>query len=322
MENAYEPWVEKYRPRKLSEIIGHEAIVKRLENFAKSRDLPHLLLAGRAGLGKTTAALALARELFGEDLPECFLEMNASDERRIGDVRGKIKDFARTLPLAKAPFKIILLDEADSLTQDAQQALRRTMEKYASNTRFILSCNYSSRIIEPIQSRCAVFRFVPLKDEEVKKILEHIIEKEGVKADEKALDAILLISRGDARKAINVLQGASALGKKVSEDDVFKVASRATPKEVKEMVELAAKGKFSEARKALEDLMLKYGMTGEDVLEQVYSIITSLDVSDRKKVELVDRLGEYDYRIGSGAGEKIQLEAMLAQIVLVCGGRE
>jgi replication factor C small subunit len=237
-------------------------------------------------------------------------------------VRGKIKDFARTLPLAKAPFKIILLDEADSLTQDAQQALRRTMEKYASNTRFILSCNYSSRIIEPIQSRCAVFRFVPLKDEEVKKILEHIIEKEGVKADEKALDAILLISRGDARKAINVLQGASALGKKVSEDDVFKVASRATPKEVKEMVELAAKGKFSEARKALEDLMLKYGMTGEDVLEQVYSIITSLDVSDRKKVELVDRLGEYDYRIGSGAGEKIQLEAMLAQIVLVCGGRE
>lgn len=275
-----------------------------------------MLFAGRAGLGKTTAALALARELYGEDAAQCFLELNASDERGIDVVRGKIKDFARTIPMAKVDFKIILLDEADSLTADAQQALRRTMEAYSRNCRFILSCNYSSRIIEPLQSRCAVFRFKSLEDAQVKDIVREIAKKEGVSIDEKALDAIAYVSEGDARKAINCLQGSAEKGK-VTEENVFQVSSRAHPKEITEMVELALNGKFSEARKHLNTLMVKYAMSGEDVLGQIYREVVSLPISDDVKVHLVDRIGEYDFRLSEGADERIQLEALLAQIMLV-----
>ncbi|MFH1056613.1 MAG: replication factor C small subunit [Candidatus Micrarchaeota archaeon] len=312
----FEPWVEKYRPQKLGDIAGQDHLVERMKHFVKTKSLPNMLFAGRAGIGKTSAALALARELYGDDLQQSFSELNASDERGIDVVRGKIKDFARTLPLAKVDFKIILLDEADSLTPDAQQALRRTMESYSKNCRFILSCNYSSRIIEPIQSRCAVFRFRSLQDEQIKKIVEGIAGKEGVKVDEKALDAIAYVADGDARKAINCLQGSAEKGK-ISEEAVFQVSSRAKPKEIAEMVELALKGKFVEARNKLNTVMLKYSMSGEDVLQQVYREVILLGVSDDVKVQLVDKIGEYDFRLSEGADERIQLEALLAQIMLV-----
>ena len=311
----FEPWVEKYRPQKLKDIIGHKSVVERLEHFVKSKNLPNLLFAGRAGIGKTTAALALAREFYGEDISQCFSELNASDERGIDVVRGKIKDFARTLPMASVDFKIILLDEADSLTPDAQQALRRTMESYSKNCRFILSCNYSSRIIEPIQSRCAVFRFKRLEDEDIKSIVKEIAKKESVHMDEKALDAIVYIAEGDARKAINCLQGSAEKGK-ITEERVFEVSSRARPKEIEEMVALALKGKFVEARSHLNTLMVKYAMSGEDVLDQIYREVVSLSIPDDVKIQLVDKVGEYDFRMSEGADERIQLEALLAQIML------
>ncbi|MEM4254771.1 MAG: replication factor C small subunit [Candidatus Norongarragalinales archaeon] len=311
----FEPWVEKYRPRKLRDIIGHKPIVERLEHFVKSKNLPNMLFAGRAGIGKTTAALALANELYGEDISQCFAELNASDERGIDVVRGKIKDFARSIPLASVDFKIILLDEADSLTPDAQQALRRTMEAYSKNCRFILSCNYSSRIIEPIQSRCAVFRFKSLEDSEIKGIVEEIAKKEAVGMDGKALEAIAYVSEGDARKAINCLQGSAEKGK-ITDERVFEVSSRARPKEIAEMVELALKGKFGEARGHLNTVMVKYAMSGEDVLNQIYREVIALPVPDELKVQLVDRIGEYDFRMSQGADERIQLEALLAQIML------
>jgi replication factor C small subunit len=311
------PWVEKYRPVKLKDVIGHEAVTKRLEAFVKSKNLPHLLFCGPPGSGKTACALAMARELYGEAMPQCFLELNASDERGIDVVRGKIKDFARTLPLSDVSFKLILLDECDSMTSDAQQALRRTMETFSGNTRFVLSANYSSRIIEPIQSRCAVFRFPRLAENEIREIIERIEKGEGLKLDAKASDAVVYVADGDARKAINVLQGASGLGeKRVSEEDVFKVASRARPKEVGEMVRLALKGDFLKARALLDELMLRYGLSGEDVIAQVYREVVSLDVGDEAKVALVERVGEYDFRIGEGANERIQLEALLAQLAL------
>ena len=316
MGNAdFEPWVEKYRPHKLNGITGHKHIVDRLEHFVKSKNLPNMLFAGRAGLGKTTAALALAKELYGEDIFQCFSELNASDERGIDVVRGKIKDFARSIPMASVDFKIILLDEADSLTPDAQQALRRTMETYSKNCRFILSCNYSSRIIEPIQSRCAVFRFKSLEDADIKKIVEDIAKKEGLNVDAKGLDAIVYIAEGDARKAINFLQGSSEKGK-ITEESVFEVSSRARPKEIAEMVSLALKGKFVESRALLNTLMVKYAMSGEDVLDQVYREVIALPVPDDIKVQMVDRIGEYDFRMSQGADERIQLEALLAQIML------
>lgn len=323
----YKPWIEKYRPKRLSGVVGHEAIVKRLQAYAKSKNLPHLIFSGRAGIGKTVCALALANELFEEDVKQCFLELNASDERGIDVMRAKsqqkggavtsVKDFARSLPLSDVPFKIIFLDEADALTPDAQQALRRTMEQYAHNARFILNCNYSSRIIEPIQSRCAVFRFSSLTDAELRKIIDNAAKNEGVKIDEAGMKALLYVSGGDARKAINCLQATAALSKKVTEEEVFKVSSRARPKEISSMVETALKGDFTAARKDLDELMVKYGMSGEDIIRQVYGEVTSLDIPDKKKVLLVDKIGEYDFRMVEGADERIQLEALLAQIALL-----
>lgn len=315
-QKEFIPWIEKYRPRKLADIVGHEAVVKRLQGFVKTKNLPHLLLVGPAGVGKTACVLAMAREFYGDEMYSCFLELNASDERGIDVIRGKVKDFARTLPLSDVPFKIILLDEADALTQDAQQALRRTMEQFSSNTRFILNANYSSRIIEPIQSRCAVFRFPRLNNEEIKRIAEKIVKAEGLKLDNKALEAVVYVAEGDARKAINCLQGASAFGEKVTEDEIFKIASRARPKQVAEMVELALKGKFVEARELLDELMISYGLSGEDVISQIYREVISLDVSDEQKVALVEKTGEFDFRLCEGADERIQIEALLAQFAV------
>lgn len=314
--NDFIPWVEKYRPKMLSDVVGNEIIVRQLAAFVKNRNPPHLLFAGPAGSGKTSCALALARELFGEDFSQCFLELNASDERGIDVVRTKIKDFARTLSLTSVAFKIIFLDEADALTGDAQQALRRTMEKYSATTRFVLSCNYSSRIIEPIQSRCAVFRFSRLQEADLKKMLDVISEGEGLKVDAKGAEALLYVSDGDARKLINTLQGASSISEKVGAEEIFKIASRARPEEVEKMVHLALKGEFTNARKMLDEIMLKYGMSGEEVILQIFREVTRMEIGDKEKVLLVDKVGEYDFRMVEGANERIQLEALLAQIML------
>lgn len=309
------PWTEKYRPKTLDEVAGQREVVERLKAYVRSRNAPHMIFAGRAGIGKTTAALAFAHDLF-DNLAGNFLELNASDARGIDVVREQIKNFAKTLPL-DASFKIIFLDEADALTHDAQHALRRTMEKYAAATRFILSCNYSSKIIEPIQSRCAVFRFKPLGDEDIARLLERVAKHEKLHVSEAALKAIIYISEGDMRKAINALQGAAALGAHVDEKAVYQVSSRARPAEIREMVQLALKGEFLKAREALDALMLNYGMSGEDVLMQVYREVTELDVPDKTKIELVEHVGEYDFRIVEGANERVQLEALLARIMLI-----
>ncbi len=318
------PWVEKYRPIKLKDVVGQEEITKRLESYVKTRDLPHLMFAGHAGIGKTSAAVALAKEMFGEEWSRNFLELNASDERGIDVVRSTIKEFARTLAF-NADFKIIFLDECDALTADAQQALRRTMEKYSKTCRFILSCNYSSRIIEPIQSRCVVFRYRPLHKKDLEKQILSIAEKEGVHVDEKGIAAIEYVSEGDLRKAINVLQASASLDKKITEEIVYTVANRAKPKEVREMIELAVAGKFLNAREKLDALMLEQGLSGEDVIKQVHKEVVDWDekgMDSKTKIRLIDKIGEYDFRLVEGANERIQLEAMLAQIGLVASEKK
>ena len=315
--SEYTPWTELYRPHTLSDIVGQKEIVSILKAYVKEKNMPNLLFAGPPGIGKTTAALALARDLYGEGYRDSILELNASDERGIDVVRGKIKDFARTVSLESVPFKIIFLDEADSLTNDAQNALRRTMELYVNVTRFILSANYSSRIIEPIQSRCSVFRFRPLGSSECTEMIERVAKGQKLKVDEKAMEALLYVSEGDMRRAINSLQGAALHSEHVTAESVYKSSGRAEPAEVKEMMELALERKFIEARKKLHQLMINYGMSGEDVLLQMYRTVDSLSVSEREKVAIVDKIGEYNFRLVEGANEMLQVEALLAQLLLV-----
>lgn len=311
-----EIWTEKYRPKTLKQMLGQAHITERLESFVKNKSLPHCLFAGPAGVGKTTAALCIARELFGSAWNANFLELNASDERGIDTVRTKVKDFARTMPIGSS-FKIIYLDEADSLTPDAQHALRRTMERYSNIARFILACNWSSKIIPPIQSRTAVFRFQSLPENEVKQYLKGIARNEKVKIDESALAAIINISEGDMRKAINILQTAAILKSRINKNVIYSVTSHADPQDINKMLDFAISGKFMEARKLLMDLLIKKGLGGEDIIKGIHSQIMSLRIPERKKVELFEKLGEYEFRLTEGSNALIQLEALLAQFLLV-----
>ncbi len=308
------PWVEKYRPKTLDDVIGHTEIVKRLKSYVKTGNVPNLLFSGPAGVGKTSAAVAMAYDLF-KTLDSNFLEMNASDSRRIDDIRTIVKDFARTMAF-NSPFKIIFLDESDALTPEAQQALRRIMEKYSQTARFILNANYSSRIIEPIQSRCVVFRFRPLSAKEVRLALEKISEKEGLKMDDKAYNAIIYVSQGDLRKAINILQASASLSKEITEEQIYQVSSQAKPEEIKRLINFALEKKFLEARKNLYALMYDYGMSAEDIVVQIYrEIVNSSEIDEETRLKLIEEVANYNFRIVEGANEHIQLEALLAQFM-------
>tara|TARA_Y100000310_G_scaffold345498_1_gene465662 strand:- start:6338 stop:7282 length:945 start_codon:yes stop_codon:yes gene_type:complete len=306
-----EIWIEKYRPRTFEEVKGQESIVKRVKAMVESGNLPHMLFAGPAGVGKSTLALVVARALFGEEFHRNFLELNASDDRGINVIRETIKDFAKVKGLG-VPFKVIFLDEADALTREAQQALRRTMETYSSSTRFVLSCNYSSKILDPILSRCTLFRFQPLKEEHFDELLETIKEREGLEVDDSAKVALFSLSNGDVRKYENILQSCSSVDKKITEDLVYEIVSAAKPKEVKEVISLALKGGFVGARDLLLKTMLKHGLSGTDVIKQIQQEVLDLEIDDRKKVKLVKDCGEIEFRLVEGSDEFVQLCSLLA----------
>jgi DNA polymerase III delta prime subunit len=263
----------------------------------------------------TTAAMAIARELYGEDWSDHFLELNASDERGIDVVRDRIKSFART-SFGGADYRIIFLDEADALTSDAQAALRRTMEQFSNNVRFILSCNYSSQIIDPIQSRCAVFRFSPLPDEAVATQIRKVADTEGIEVTDDGVDALVYAADGDMRKAINGLQAAAVTGELVDEEAVFAVTSTARPEEIREMVTLALDGEFTAARARLDELLTEEGIAGGDIIDQLHRSVWEYDLGDEAAVRVLERIGEVDYRVTEGANERIQLEALLASLAL------
>ena len=316
MQQENSLWVEKYRPSDFSEIKGQKEIVKRVSAFVLQKNLPHLLFAGPAGVGKSTLAIVIAKKLFGEKWRNNFLELNASDSRGIDTIRVNVKDFARTKAIGDFPFRVIFLDEADALTREAQQALRRTMENYTQTCRFILCCNYSSKIIEPIQSRCVVFRFKHLEKKEILEIIEKIAIDESLEIDYDAKDALYEISEGDCRKLENVLQSSASITNHITLDIVHSMASLAKPKEIKEVLELALKNKFIEARNKLLTLMLDYGLAGIDIIKQIQKSILELEIDNKSKMILIDKCGEIEFRMTEGSDEFIQLEALLSQFVL------
>ena len=306
-------WTEKYRPLVLDDVVGQEHIVKRLKSFVERKSLPHLLFAGAAGTGKTTAALCISRQIFGEDWRRNILELNASDERGIDVIRNKVKNFARTMAIGDYPFKIIYLDESDALTREAQQALRRTMENYSATCRFILSCNYSSKIIDPIQSRCSVFRFRLINGEDIAKRLGKIAKGEKVELDRSGAEAIVKLADGDLRNAINILQAAASTAKKVSDKTVFEVASQADPEVVQKILKLALDGKFLDARGKVEDLLIAEGVAPSDIVREIHGAVLKMDIDDKRKIELLDKIGEFEFRIVEGGDPRIQLSALIAQ---------
>lgn len=312
---SFEMWAEKYRPKKLDEIVNQRDIVERLKSFVKSKNVPHCIFAGPPGTGKTTAALCLSRGLYGDAYREHIMELNASDERGIDVVRETVKTFARARSIGEIPFKVMILDEADNMTSDAQQALRRTMERYTETSRFVMCANYSGKIIEPIQSRCAPFRFAYLPREENDRYLCGIAQKEKVKVSEEGLDAIFEVCGGDLRRAINTLQAAASLGKPVDEKVVYSITGRASPADVQKMMKTAMGGNFIEARKQLREMIQKYGVAGSDITRQIHSEIFRSDVPEPWKIRLADIVGEVDFRLVEGADEEVQLSSLLARLV-------
>ena len=308
-------WSEKYRPKKLSEVVDQKEIIKGIGNLIKSPDIPHLLFAGPAGVGKTTTALCIAMELLGEEWKKNTLELNASDERGIKMVRERVKEFAASIKLVGdkefGKPKIIILDEADEMTSEAQTALRRVIEDSARTTRFIIICNYLSQIIEPIQSRCAVFRFTRLPREEVTDHLKIICEKEKVKVEEKAVALIYDATSGDLRHSINVMQAAAGMGS-VSSANVATAIGLSGRAKVGEVLKLALSGKFNEARAKLLELTQVYGMSETDFMK--YANQESYEMKIEKPEEFAAIMAEYDYRLVAGAHPEIQLSALLAQL--------
>ncbi len=314
-------WVEKYRPHKIDDLVNQEEVKERLKPLLeKKNELPHLLFAGPPGSGKTTTAILLARELLGDLMNEYTLSLNASDERGIDAVRERIKTFASYSDRREGvPFRLVILDEADEMTRDAQTALRRIMEETSRYTRFVLICNYSSNLIEPIQSRCAIFRFKKIGQDEVTARLKKVAKAEEVKVAEKVLQAISAAVDGDLRQGINLLQAAAAGGVEVTLEKVNAVTGTSVKEKAAEIIRIALGGDFSASRLKLVELTRVYGIQESDFLRFANEEIAKGE--DERTADAIRILAEYDYRLAMGANPEVQLTALLAELAALRVGK-
>lgn len=313
VQNRHLPWVEKYRPKTLDELISHTDIINTINKFAKEDRLPHLLFYGPPGTGKTSTILAVARQIYSpKEFNSMVLELNASDDRGIGIVRGQILNFASTRTIFKSGFKLVILDEADAMTNDAQNALRRVIEKFTENTRFCIICNYLSKIIPALQSRCTRFRFGPLTREQMLPRLEHVIREENVSVTEDGKKALLTLANGDMRKVLNVLQSSSMAYSEVNEDNVYLCVGHPLRKDIENILNWMLNDSFTTAFNNIMTLKTAKGLALQDILSEVHEYVHRIDFPVEVRMHLLQKMADVEYRLAFGTSEKLQLSALVS----------
>lgn len=307
------PWVEKYRPRKLEDLVSHEDIIKTIRKFIQEDQVPHLLFYGPPGTGKTSTILACAKELYTpQQFPSMVLELNASDDRGIGIVRGQILTFASTRTIFKSGFKLIILDEADAMTRDAQNALRRIIEKYTENVRFCIICNYLSKIIPALQSRCTRFRFGPLSTDQIVPRLNYVVEKENLTVSNDGREALITLAEGDMRKVLNVLQSTWLAYKSVTEDTVYTCVGHPLKNDITNIVKWLLNEKFQIAYSNINELKILKGLALQDILSEVHKYVHRIELPIDIMLNLLETMAEIENRLMIGTNENIQLTALVA----------
>lgn len=309
------PWVEKFRPQSLSDVAAHRDIVETIDRLASSNRLPHLLLYGPPGTGKTSTILALARKLYGSQMHNMVLELNASDDRGIDVVRQQIQDFASTQSIsfgAKSAVKLVLLDEADAMTKDAQFALRRVIEKYTRNTRFALVCNNVNKVIPALQSRCTRFRFAPLDAVHVSERLKHVVEAEQLDVPEGGLKALVRLSNGDMRKALNILQSTHMASQQISEDAVYLCTGNPLPKDIEQISYWLLNEPFTISCKRISEIKTRKGLALVDIVREVTMFVFKIKMPATVRVQLINEMADIEYRLTFGCNDKLQLGSLIS----------
>lgn len=315
LANKNAPWVEKYRPRTLDDVAAHGEIISTVKRLTEQNRLPHLLFYGPPGTGKTSTVLAVARQMYGTSIQSMTLELNASDDRGIDVVRQEIQDFASTRTIFSNKFKLIILDECDAMTKDAQMALRRVMEKYTRNARFCLICNYVSKIIPAIQSRCTKFRFAPLAPEFVRPRLEHVIANEGVSMGPGGLEALIQLGGGDMRRSLNILQSCHMAFPSVDEDAVYTCTGNPQPQDIEQVVTWLFNEPFNTAFNRVLELQTTKGIAMADIVRELHPWVFKVELPQAARIELVEALAETEYRLAFGTNEKLQLGGLIGAFV-------